>query len=164
MADKEDKDYTDYKNKPPPYGRDESRVYPEQARPGAQFKTENWDYGPPYYQPGWRGGLQKPSGPNPKTYAKGGSVKRFAEGGATEAETGPSVRQITPVLPRSMRPRSSANAEINAQTADKVRRDAGGGYPLAKNQPYATGGKVMGKERSQANYCKGGKVISVKSW
>lgn len=49
-----------------------------------------------------------------------------------------------PILPRSMRPRSTPNAEINAQEGDKVRREMGFGYPLAPNQSYAKGGKIKG--------------------
>lgn len=44
--------------------------------------------------------------------------------------------------PRDIRPRSTPNAEINAQERMKVLRDMGAGYPLAPNQSYAKGGMV----------------------
>ena len=57
-------------------------------------------------------------------------------------------------LPRSMRPRSTPNAEINAQEADKVRRDMGVGYPLAPNQSYEHGGMVKHGSSTRVS-CKG---------
>ena len=52
------------------------------------------------------------------------------------------------VTPRNMRPRSTPNAEINAQTRDQVLRDMSGeAAPAVKDVPVK-------------NFCKGGKVIS----
>lgn len=50
--------------------------------------------------------------------------------------------EVRSVTPRNMRPRSTPNAEINAQERDKVLRDMGAGYPLAPNQSYSQGGSV----------------------
>jgi hypothetical protein len=60
-------------------------------------------------------------------------------------------------VPLNMRPRSTPNAEINAQKADEWRYDQGVyDRPEIKPVPmrgYKSGGAVR-------NYCKGGKVIS----
>jgi len=50
-------------------------------------------------------------------------------------------RRIT-ATPRAIRPRSTPNAEVNAQERDKVLRDLGKGFPLAPNQSYRRGGRV----------------------
>ena len=62
-------------------------------------------------------------------------------------------------LPRSMRPRSTPNAEINAQEGDKVRRDMGMGYPLAPNQSYRKGGMVKHGSPSVSAPCKDTKTL-----
>lgn len=65
--------------------------------------------------------------------------------------------EVKAVTPRNMRPRSTPNAEINAQHRDQVLRDMSGeAAPEVKAVPirgYKKGGSVR-------NYCSGGKVIS----
>jgi len=139
-VNKEDKDYTDYKNKPPPYGRDESRVYPEQARPGAKFRTENWDYGPPYYQPGWRGGLQTPSGPNPKTYQEGGKVEE------NESPT-KLYENESPPPPRLLENESAPRPKRQPAPTPQdwmSRLGLGGNRNRMPEKEYRRGGKVKG--------------------
>lgn len=64
-------------------------------------------------------------------------------------------RPVKVRIPTTMRPRATPNAEINAQEADKVRRDAGGGYPLAPNQAYNKGGFVsLDHRKSKMLSCK----------
>lgn len=56
--------------------------------------------------------------------------------------------EVRAVVPRNMRPRSTPNAEINAQTRDSVLREMSGeAAPEVKDVP-------------RRGYCKGGKVIS----
>ena len=69
-------------------------------------------------------------------------------------------------VPLSMRPRSTPNAEINAQKRDEWRYDEGVyDRPEIKAVPmrgYSRGGAVKGGSYSVPAMCKGGKVI--KSW
>ena len=76
----------------------------------------------------------------------------------------PEVRRAR--VPLNMRPRSTPNAELNAQRRDEVLREMSGeAAPEVKAVPmrgYSRGGAVKGGSYSVPAMCKGGKVI--KSW
>src|SRR5262245_51284313 len=68
----------------PPYGAAEpntGKIIPEQARLGAQYKPENWDYGGPYTAGPWRGGIQPAPQKGPRAYHDGGPVLSYEKGG-----------------------------------------------------------------------------------
>jgi len=69
-------------------------------------------------------------------------------------------KRVTPKVPAG-----SARQGIPVREISPSDINLGGGSRMIGRTPtYQKGGKVMSKERSQANYCKGGKVISAKSW
>jgi hypothetical protein len=76
--------------------------------------------------------------------------------------------EVKSVVPRTMRPRSTPNAEINAQKRDEFLREQGlQEMPMVKDVPlrgYRRGGMVKKGSATVPAMCKGGKVISSRSF
>jgi hypothetical protein len=118
---------------------------------------EDWEAGkvkpkpPSSVRPG--GNLQKdlPSIPiSPGGYMKTKPTQQYEKGGSV----------AVPILPRNMRPRSTPNAELNAQKREQtVRELTGEPDPPVKDVPlrgYLNGGSVKHGSTTQAGW-KGGR-------